>query len=197
MRSQMEKSVNQLIGKYSAFEVFAKVFNPDIQSVLLCNLEKAYLSDAPSIGVMTETYGIDACLFWIKTQILSIDFYAGQKKDADESALNELVRLIARKYKALKVTEFPLFVARFKLGEYGRFYGSFDPMFVGESIRKFEKERQLEIEKLSKESEQRRIEERRFIPPDGYTSLSWVRELRQRAEQGDEEAIKLLQPPKT
>lgn len=193
----MEKSVSQLIKRYSTFDALAKAFNPDIQSALLCNVGKAYYSETPTIGVVAEAYGIDACLFWIKTQILSIDFYAGQKKDADESALNELVRLIARKYKILKLTEFALFVARFKSGDYGRFYGSFDPMFVGESIRKFEKERYSETDKFIREQEQREIEERRFIPPKGYTSLSWVSELRKRAEQGDEEAIKLLQPPNT
>ena len=39
------------------------------------------------------------------------------------------------------------------------------------------------------------IERRRFIPPQGYTSLSWYNELRKRAESGDEEAIKILTPP--
>ena len=39
------------------------------------------------------------------------------------------------------------------------------------------------------------IDGRRFIPPEGYSSLTLYNELKRRAESGDEEAGKMLMPP--
>lgn len=160
---------------------------------LLANLEKVYFSEAPTLGTVTEAYGIDASIFWIKTQILSIDFYAGQKKEGDINAINELAKNIAYKHTGVKVTEFELFVALFKSGEYGFFFGSFDPIFLGAAFKKYQTTtRQIHLDKLEREKNQREIEARRFIPPEGYSSLSWYQELKKRANDGDKEAINIL-----
>ncbi|WP_455671679.1 DUF6633 family protein [Phocaeicola sp.] len=138
---------------------------------------------------------MDAAILWVKTQILTIDFYNATKKDAEEKAINELSALIAYKYRNMRLTEFIVFVTRFKLGLYGKFYGSFDPIAVGEALGKYEKETTRAYERAERDRLQQEIENRRFTPPEGHSSLSWYQELKKRAQAGDKEAIEALLNP--
>ena len=91
-------------------------------------------------------YGDGSSVLWAKTQLLTIDFASATKESADENALNEFSNLFVRQYHYIKLTEFILFVARFKLGRYGKFYGYFDTITIGEAFRKFLKERSDELD---------------------------------------------------
>lgn len=110
-------------------------FNPDVGSRLPGNYEKVYNSDAPTIGLVSTAYGRDLSLQWINIQLNSIDQFTQVKNDLPESSRKELAELILSHYSALKLPEFMLFVARFKLGLYGKFYGSFDPIAFCEAIK--------------------------------------------------------------
>jgi hypothetical protein len=86
-----------------------------------------------------------------------------------------------------------LFFARYKAGKYDNSYASFDARRIGNAFfNEFRKERNNELDKINRERMQKEIEERRFTPPQGYSSYSWYQELRRRADEGDEEAIKIL-----
>lgn len=126
--------------------------------------------------------------------------YNATKQDGDEKDIIELSKLIVRGYPHIRLTEFALFVARFKLGLYGKFYGAFDPITVGEAFKKFLQQRGHEFEKAERSRNQSKIEESRAIVrdsiPEGYTSLSWYEELKRRAKDGNLEAIEQLKPPK-
>ena len=52
-----------------------------------------------------------------------------------------MVKLVLGEYGMLNVAEFMLFCRRMKLGRYGTFYGSVDPMAIMRSIRMFLRER--------------------------------------------------------
>lgn len=86
-----------------------------------------------------------------------------------------------------------LFFARYKAGKYDNSYASFDAKRIGNAFfSEFIKERNRELDRITREQVQSEIEERRFTPPEGYTSFSWYQELKRRASEGDTEAIRIL-----
>lgn len=86
-----------------------------------------------------------------------------------------------------------LFFARYKAGRYDNSYSTFDTRRIGNAFfREFLPARQIELDRIIKQEKNQRIETQRFTPPQGYTSLSWYQELRQRADNGDTEALHLL-----
>ena len=100
----------------------------------------------------------------------------------------------AKETSIFKLSELMLFFARYKAGKYDNSYYSFDTRRIGNAFfKEFLPERQRELDRITKEEEQRKIEERRFTPPEGYSSLSWYNHLKERASKGDQEAIKQLQ----
>jgi hypothetical protein len=48
-----------------------------------------------------------------------------------------------------------LFIMRFKSGQYGRFYGTVDPLIITTALREFCKERAVAIEQHDQEEKQR------------------------------------------
>ena len=185
-----------LMKRFSTGKELVTTFNPDVGSRLPGNYEKVYNSDAPTIGLVSTAYGRDLSLQWINIQLNSIDQFTQVKNDLPESSRKELAELILSHYSALKLPEFMLFVARFKLGLYGKFYGSFDPIAFCEAIKKFMSDRTIELERMRIRTGQKEAEERAFVPPEGFTSLSWYQYLKQRAQEGDVNAIEQLKPPK-
>lgn len=181
---------------YPTFEKISVAFSPNIQGLLMENVNKSYSDKSPTIGDLSELYGYDAAILWLKTQILSLDFVSSTKQDADDNAVIEFCKLFVRRYKYIRLTEFILFIGRFKVGQYGRFYGYFDALTIGDAFRnKFLRERSYEDERAERARIQQNIADRTFVPPEGYSSLTWYQELKRRAAEGDEEAIKLLLPP--
>ena len=86
-----------------------------------------------------------------------------------------------------------LFFARYKAGKYDNSYASFDAKRIGNAFfTEFVKERNRELDRITREQTQKEIEERRFTPPECYSSYSWYQELKRRAESGDKEAIRIL-----
>lgn len=182
-----------LTRKYSTFEHLAARFNPDVQSRLLNNLQVAYLSETPTVGLLAEAYGWDKAVFWLKAQLLSLDRYNGTTGDCELEVIGETATLFARNYPHIRMTEIMLFLARFKLGVYGKFYGSFDPIALGEAFRKHLRGRMQEVVELERKCN--RKDEEEFVPPPGYTSWTWYQEVKRRAAAGDPEAAELLKPP--
>lgn len=179
--------------KYSTFEELSCRFSKDVQAVLLNNTEVAFFSDTPTIGLVSKTFGLDNAILWVKTQILTIDLYNGTSRDGDYDAIGEASNLFVREYGYIKLTEFLLFVARFKLGIYGKFYGSFDLITLGTSFKEFLKEKQKEIVSIER-AKALNYGSHWFKPPTGYSSLTWIQELRKRASEGDKDAISQLGP---
>ena len=181
---------------YPTFEKLSLAFSPAVQPLLLSDVNKAYSDRGPSIGEISQIYGYEAATLWVKVQILSLDFVSSTKEDADGLAVTEFAKHVVRRYPYIRLTEFMLFIARFKVGQYGRFYGYFDPLTIGDVFRdKFLRERSYEQERAEAARKAELSARREFIPPKGYTSLTWVQELRRRAANGDKEAAELLRPP--
>lgn len=158
--------------KYPTFSKASAVYSTSLQSMLLADIEKAYSEKSPTLSDLERMYGYGSSSLWVKTQLLTIDFASSTKEGADENALNEFSRLLVAQYHYIKLTEFILFVARFKLGRYGKFYGYFDTITVGEAFRKFLRERGEELDIIIRRHNNRVMEkqqspvERNHQPPD-------------------------------
>ncbi|WP_300701270.1 DUF6633 family protein [Bacteroides sp.] len=143
----MLESVKQ---RYPTFSGLSTAFSSSLQPVLLSDLNKAYSDKSPTIGDLDRMYEYGASALWVKTQLTGIDFVSSTKEDADMNALTEFSNLFSRQYHSTKLTEFLLFIARFKLGQYGKFYGYFDMLTIGEAFKKFIRERAYEIDSIER-----------------------------------------------
>lgn len=157
------------------------------------DLEKAYTSETPYLIHLEKQFGTDSMVHWIKGQVLALF----GSSTSDDKGIVDGISLFATSFamhvKGFKLTELMLFFARYKSGKYDNSYTKFDARRIGNAFFKnFIPERNNELDAINRKKIQREIEERRFIPPKGYSSLSWYQELKKRASNGDEEAIKIL-----
>lgn len=132
--------------KYPTFSKVAAVYSSSLQPMLLSDLEKAYSEKSPTVSDLDRMYCEGSSALWVKTQLLTLDFASSLKESADIKALEEFSQLFVCQYPSIKLTEFLLFIARFKLGRYGKFYGYFDTITVGDAFRKFLRERNDELD---------------------------------------------------
>lgn len=107
----------------------------------------------------------------------------------------ELAGLILAEYYYLNAAEILFFLARFKTGHYGTFYGAIDPMKITSGLIQYAEERRKDIDRY--EREQYQLQREREIERRGNLRVSYAayQEIRRRAEEGDPEAKKLLTPP--
>ena len=170
--SSREVMLSAIKEKYPTFSKASAAYSTSLQSMLLADTEKAYSEKSPTLSDLERMYGYGSSSLWVKTQLLTIDFASSTKEGADENALNEFSRLFVGQYHYIKLTEFILFVARFKLGRYGKFYGYFDTITVGEAFRKFLRERSDELDIIIRRRNNQALEEqqapvkRNHQPPD-------------------------------
>lgn len=122
------------------------------------------------------------------------DFAEVSTKIAKEQ-LSELAEIFLSEYYYVNTAEVCLFIARFKAGKYGRFYGAIDPMKITSAMLDYISERRKDIER--KEREEYRMQREKDIEERGSNRISYAEyiELKCRADAGDEEAKKLLMPP--
>lgn len=146
--------------RYPTFERLGTAYSTALQPLLLASPEKAYSDKSPAIGDLGRIYRPEAPALWVETQLQTLDFASQTKEGADSQALTEFSRLFAAQYPGIKLTEFLLFVARFKLGRYGKFYGYFDTLTIGEAFRKFLRERSNELDVLERKRNNQRMLER-------------------------------------
>ena len=152
--------------------------------MLLSRLDKAYLSTAPTLGVVEAAFGTELTSYWLEVQITTIDMFQGSRT-GDSESIAELSKLILSQYKSLKLSEFALFIARFKLGMYGKFYGAFDAIAVAEALKKFVKDKEIEIDVVERRVQAEKRNETRKMWPEGFTSLSWYQECKKRRAAND------------
>ena len=122
---------------------------------------RIYLGQAPTLNVIAQAYGINHLLSWLEIQLAALAEYAGARDKMTEEALHDLATIILAKYWYLRLSEFMLFIAEFKAGTYGRFYGAVDPMVIGEALRRFDEQRQQEMDRIERQDRQRAEETER------------------------------------
>lgn len=136
----MQRKTTAVLTNYGTREQFLETFNPSLQVAVGQYPERAFFGKAPTLGVVKQAYGPNAPTMWLMAQLYDLCEYTGAKK-MDVQQATMLAEVIAQQYGYLKVSELLLFFLRFKAGNYGRFYGTVDPMVITAAIREFLKER--------------------------------------------------------
>lgn len=148
---------------------FLTDFNPMAQIQAAKNPERAFFGTAPSLALLKHTYGENTPAMWVIPQLFDLCEFTGVKK-MDEQQAEYLAEIISLEYGYLKVTELMVFFYRFKLGRYGRFYGSVDPMVILTALKEFLKERDQEIVRKEAEDREKELAEhsKNAITPQEY-----------------------------
>ena len=185
--SPVSQQKTMLISKYGNREAFLSSFNPDVQRRICVNSELCMFGDYPTLATLRNGYGNNAPVMWLIPQLHNLSEYCGCKEKLQGNPLEECASIIASEYHYLKVSEVMLFFYRFKLGHYGRFYGSVDPLVITTSLREFLQERAYAYERRKREERDRRREE------EMKYAVSWpqyckMQEEVLRAERKNEEA---------
>ena len=154
-----------LLNKYPDPAQFILDYNPDLQfKIVRC---KATLSDLamnssiPTLGLLASTYGDETPLEWLKIQFGTLNDFAEVSTKIAREQLNELAEIFISEYYYLNAAEICFFIARFKSGKYGRFYGAIDPMKITSAMLDYIRERRIDIERY--EREQYRIQRQKEI----------------------------------
>ncbi len=124
--------------------------------------ERCYFGSAPTMGMTNTAYGKKTAQEWLTYQLADLSEFCGAKDKITAFQIEQLAEIIAEDYHWLKLTEIMLFFRKFKKGEYGRFYGSVDPLIITTALREFLKDRnyayfrQEQKEREAEEAESRR-----------------------------------------
>lgn len=145
--------------KYGTREQFFEKMNPSIQKVAARHPDRCHFGDAPTLGMLSKTYGESTASNWLMAQLTDLVAYTNSKGILTDEHVEVLADMIAQEYGYLKSSEMLLFFYRFKLGRYGHFYGNIDPMKITIALGKFLGERSDAYDKRKKEEEQREREE--------------------------------------
>ena len=172
------------------------MFAPIQWGYTLQNPERAYMADCPTLMQYDALYGQGSSEFWVELQVSGIFGASSSREKGVADGIRIFCQSFAAETKGFKLSELMLFFARYKAGRYDNSFASFDARRIGNAFfKEFIPDRNRELDAISRRMMQEEIERRRFVPPQGYSPLSWCNELRQRAEEGDEEAQRLLEPP--
>lgn len=156
-----QKRTGQLMNKYGELNCFLTKFNPDIQCEICTKVDDCYFGDYPTFSDIRLAYGSESAVMWLIPQLYNLSEYCGCKEKLQGRQLEECASIIASEFHYLKVSEVMLFLYRFKTGQYGRFYGSVDPLVITTSLREFLKERAFAYDRHDREERHRRRDEER------------------------------------
>lgn len=146
------------------------------QTELTANANRCHFTNAPTLATANAAYGKGTAEAWLTGQLANLSEFSGARDKVLPEQLNETVRLVVSEYHYLNMAEIMLFCRRFKLGRYGKFYGSVDPIAIMAALKEFCRERNIAFCEREKEEAQRRMEESR------KNACTWEEYLRQKGE---------------
>lgn len=175
--------------KWKSHSDIERIFSPSNWGYTIANPKRAYEAECPTLVSYDRVYGKGLAAEWVYMQVLALYGSSNCKDIGVADGIKLFAHSFAYEVKSYKLSELMLFFARYKAGKYDNSYATFDARRIGGAFfNEFVKERNYELDSINRIEEQKKIEERRFTPPDGYSSLSWYKELKRRANNGDNEA---------
>lgn len=146
-----------IIKRYKDPASLLAAFNPDLQVYHTRDRRQAYMGSAPSLGLVSKAFAAGTAKSWVMAQLWNLAEFCGCKQKLSKTQLLELSMLICIRYGYMKLTELMDFFLRFKLGEYGKFYGAVDPQVITCALRQFADDRLYTIahyQRLEREKQQ-------------------------------------------
>lgn len=141
---------------YGSRSEFMTKLNPSTQLAVGRMGDQAHFDGSPSLAILRKTYGEGFPTTWLLPQIFDLVVYSNSKGTLNEQQAEFLAEAIAQEYFFLTSSELLLFFYRFKLGKYGHFYGTVDPMRITQALDTFCDERLRAIAERDKQEEERR-----------------------------------------
>ena len=145
---------NEILSNYGDAHNFALVFNPSVQIMCAMNIERSLMGNAPTIRQLLHTYQLEHVQIWMMAHLEDLNEYAGVKNKIATNHIKELASMIIVKSSFLKASEILLFFHKLKAGDFGGFYGTVDPLKVGESLNDFLDWRSMELDKVNNKTAQ-------------------------------------------
>lgn len=163
---QVSAVKQNLTERYGGWTDFLQTFHVVKQESYTRLPERCYFGSAPTLQHVNKDYGRGTAEEWLLYQLDDLSEYCGARDKLTKGQMRSLAQLLTQEYGWLNVAEFMLFFRRFKLGRYGRFYGSVDPMaitialkerFLPERYEAYERKEQEEREHEREEKERNAI----------------------------------------
>lgn len=122
---------------------------------------ECFRRESPTLVRIDITYGRGSSASWLYDLLQSMFIFFGVTSERfSKEQVFDLARTIASQYKTLKVAEILLFVARFKAGKYGKFYGDTSyALTVTDALNQFMVEREHHYADIEREKRERITEE--------------------------------------
>lgn len=122
-------------------DTFISVCQGVMRQVIQKGAEECFFGNYPTMGAINEAYHKEMSKVILMAELLGLSEFCGCKTKLDNYQLEQCAELISLTYSYLKISEFALFFARFKLARYGHFYGAVDPLVITSALRTFIRER--------------------------------------------------------
>ena len=173
-----------VVQKYGTIDKFMIAMSPTQQVAVAQNRQEFIVGDFPTLNNIASAYGRTAPIQWLIAQIINLSEFCGVKDKLTGDQAEELAWLLAGDYSYYKVTQFLVFFHDFKMGKFGKFFGSVDPLVITTAIREFDKERIRIIAKQEQEEERRRLDEE---AKNAITYQEWLAMI---GDEAEEEKVK-------
>lgn len=147
------------LANYKTIEDFSLANTPDMQLTLCNDTDRCYFGSYPTLGDLDKCYGRNASSYWLVPELTNLSEFCGCKEKLTGNSLKECAVIIAQQYHYLKTSEMMLFFYKFKAGEYGRFYGSVDPLVIMQALKEFIRDRYTAYEHRESELRKKQYEE--------------------------------------
>lgn len=162
--------MQQVRDNYGTSETFLSKMNVNIQPIAAKYPKRCFTGYAPTLNVLSSTYGHSVAISWLTGQICDLVAYTNSKHLLTPQHVDMLAQMITQQYGYLKCSELMLFFYNFKMGKYGQFYGVVDPMKITIGLNAFLDERMQWLDQIEKEAERKEREDwaKDAITPEQY-----------------------------
>lgn len=162
LSAAVQHQVSNLRENFQSFKDFAIAFNPKTQVEFGCDERKSIMADYSTLATLDVALGEHSSSNWLTIAITDLNIFCGSKSMTDNQ-IEDLADFLVSEYKDVKFSVMQLFFYRFKRGDFGKFYGTVDPMVITCALKDFINEcSQKRDDYLTEEYEIRQQEERDF-----------------------------------
>lgn len=94
------------------------------------------MNDYSTLEMLDVAFGAGSSSSWLVTSLADLNKFSGSK-NMDDGQTKWLAKLLSQEYKDVKFSVIQLFFYRFKVGDFGKFYGKVDPMVITCALKDF------------------------------------------------------------
>lgn len=136
LSTNLEQKVLSLRENYQSFENFASDFNPNSQVDFGSDVRGTIMNDYSTLEMLDMAFGDGSASAWLVTSLADLNKFSGSK-NMDDGQTKWLAKLLFQEYKNVKYSVMQLFFYRFKVGDFGKFWGKVDPMVITCALKDF------------------------------------------------------------